>query len=138
MAQQKQTIRVLMADDHMIFRDGVRKLLESEDDIKIVGEASNGNECLHMLTKLKPDILLLDLRMPDKDGLAVLEEVNLDSLTARIIVLTAAEDERDAVRAIRLGARGIVLKQSASDLLVKSIHRVHAGEIWLDNHARPR
>ena len=133
MAQVKQTIRVLMADDHVIFRDGLRKLLESEDDIKIVGEASNGNECVHMLTKLKPDILLLDLRMPDKDGLAVLEEVNLDSLITRVIVLTAAEDDRDAVRAMRLGARGIVLKQSASDLLVKSIHRVHGGEIWLDN-----
>ena len=117
----------------MIFRDGLRKLLESEDDIKIVGEASNGNECIHMLTKLKPDILLLDLRMPGKDGLAVLEETNLDSLATRIIVLTAAEDERDAVRAMRLGARGIVLKQSASDLLVKSIHRVHSGEICLDN-----
>ena len=69
-----------MADEHAIFRDGLRKLLESEDDIKIVGEASNGNECVHMLTKLKPDILLLDLRMPGKDGLAVLEEANLDSL----------------------------------------------------------
>ena len=134
MAQLKQTIRVLMADDHVIFRDGLRKLLENEDDIKIVGEASNGNECVVMLTKLKPDILLLDLRMPDKDGLAVLEQVNLDSLSTRIIVLTAAEDERDAVRAMRLGARGIVLKQSASDLLVKSIHRVYGGEIWLDNH----
>ena len=76
-----------MADDHVIFRDGLRKLLENEDDIKIVGEASNGDECVRMLTKLKPDILLLDLRMPGKDGLAVLEETNVDSLTTRIIVL---------------------------------------------------
>jgi two-component system, NarL family, nitrate/nitrite response regulator NarL len=133
MAQLKQTIRVLVADDHVIFRDGLRKLLESEDDIKIVGEASNGNECVRMLTKLKPDILLLDLRMPDKDGLAVLEEANLDSLTTRVIVLTEAEDERDAVRAMRLGARGIVPKQTARDLLVKSIRRVYSGEIWLNN-----
>jgi DNA-binding NarL/FixJ family response regulator len=133
MAQAKQTIRVLMADDHVIFRTGLRKLLEAEDDIKMVGEASNGNECVDMLTKLKPDILLLDLRMPDKGGLAVLEEVDLDSLTTRVIVLTATEDDHDAVRAMRLGARGIVLKQSASDLLVHSIHRIHDGEIWLDN-----
>jgi two-component system, NarL family, nitrate/nitrite response regulator NarL len=133
MAQLKPAIRVLMADDHVIFRDGLRKLLEGQADIKIMGEASNGDECLQMLTKLKPDILLLDLRMPGKDGLAVLEETNFDSLSTRIIVLTAAEDERDAVRAMRLGARGIVLKQSASDELVKSIHRVHAGEIWMDN-----
>ena len=134
MAKGKQSIRILMADDHAIFRDGLRKLLGADDDIEIIGEASNGNECMRMLTKLKPDILLLDLRMPDKDGLSVLEEVNFDSLPTRVIVLTAAEDDRDVVRAMRMGARGVVLKQSATELLVKSIHRVHAGEIWLDNH----
>jgi len=122
-----------MADDHAIFRDGLRKLLDGDDEIAIVGEAQNGAECIKLLAKLKPDILLLDLRMPDKDGLAVLEEVNFDQIPTRVIVLTAAEDDRDVVRAMRLGARGVVLKQSATDLLVKSIHRVHAGEIWLDN-----
>jgi len=86
----KAQIRVLMADDHAIFREGLRKLLDSDDDITIVGEASNGNDCIKMLTKLKPDILLLDLRMPDKDGLAVLEEVNFDQLPTRVVVLTAA------------------------------------------------
>src|SRR6266576_3412230 len=133
MAKTKQQIRVLLADDHAIFRDGLRKLLDSDEDIIIVGEAQNGAECIKLLAKLKPDILLLDLRMPDKDGLAVLEEVNFDTLPTRVVVLTAAEDDRDVVRAMRLGARGVVLKQSATDLLVKSIHRVHAGEIWLDN-----
>ena len=133
MAKTKQQIRVLMADDHAIFRDGLRKLLDGDDEIVIVGEAQNGAECIKMLAKLKPDILLLDLRMPEKDGLAVLEEVNFDQMPTRVIVLTAAEDDRDVVRAMRLGARGVVLKQSATDLLVKSIHRVHAGEIWLDN-----
>src|SRR5215467_9303186 len=133
MAKTKQQIRVLMADDHAIFRDGLRKLLDGDDEIVIVGEAQNGAECVKMLAKLKPDILLLDLRMPDKDGLAVLEEVNFDQLPTRVIVLTAAEDDRDVVRAMRLGARGVVLKQSATDLLVKSIQRVAAGEIWLDN-----
>ena len=133
MAKAKQAIRVMMADDHVIFRQGVRKLLEGEDDISIVGEAADGNECVAMMAKLRPDIVLLDLNMPGKNGVAVLEEVNFDSLSTRAIVLTAAEDDRDAVRAMRLGARGIVLKQSASDLLVKSIHRVYGGEIWLDN-----
>ncbi|PYU30776.1 MAG: DNA-binding response regulator [Acidobacteria bacterium] len=133
MLSSKQAIRTLVADDHAIFRDGLRKLLSSTDDIAIIGEASNGADCIKMLAKLKPDILLLDLRMPDKDGLAVLEEVNFDSLPTRVIVLTAAEDDRDVIRAMRLGARGVVLKQSATDLLVKSIYRVHAGEIWLDN-----
>lgn len=123
----------MVADDHAIFRDGLRKLLEASDDTQIIGEAANGVECAKMLAKLKPDILLLDLRMPEKDGLAVLEELNFDSLTTRVIVLTAAEDDRDVVRAMRLGARGVVLKQSASDLLLKSIHKVYDGEIWLDN-----
>jgi len=128
----KPAIRILMADDHPIFRDGVRKLLESDDSISIVGEVSNGAECIAALTKLKPDILLLDLRMPEKDGLAVLEEVNFDTLSTRVIVLTATEDDNDVVRAVRLGARGVVLKQSATDLLLKSIQKVHSGEIWLD------
>jgi two-component system, NarL family, nitrate/nitrite response regulator NarL len=133
MTKTKQAIRILVADDHAIFRDGLRKLLEGADDVQIVGEASNGLECTKMLSKLKPDILLLDLRMPEKDGLGVLEEVNFDTLPTRVIVLTAAEDDRDVVRAMRLGARGVVLKQSASDLLHKSIRKVHEGEIWLDN-----
>ena len=125
-------IKILIADDHAIFRDALRKLLDADDEIMIVGEAHNGVECIKKLGELKPDILLLDLRMPDKNGLAVLEEVNFNTLPTRVIVLTAAEDDRDVVRAMRLGARGVVLKESAIDLLVKSIHRVHAGEIWLD------
>src|SRR5271170_3454797 len=71
--------------------------------------------------------------MPQKAGRGVLEALNFDSLPTRVIALTAAEDDRDVVRAMRLGARGVVLKQSASDLLVRSIHKVHEGEIWLDN-----
>src|SRR6266403_3607227 len=113
-------IKILIADDHVIFRDGLRKLLDSDDELTVVGEAAGGAECIKLLAKLKPDILLLDLRMPDKDGLAVLEEVNFDTIPTRVVVLTAAEDDRDVVRAMRLGARGVVLKQSATDLLVKS------------------
>jgi two-component system nitrate/nitrite response regulator NarL len=129
----RSTIKILIADDHAIFRDGLRKLLDSEEEITVIGEARNGAECMRMLGKLKPDILLLDLRMPDTDGFAVLEQVNFDTIPTRVIVLTAAEDDRDLVRAMRLGARGVVLKESAIDLLVKSIYRVHAGEIWLDS-----
>jgi len=132
MAKGKQGIRVVVADDHTIFRDGLRKLLEAEPEITIVGEASGGAECIQLVTRLKPDVLLLDLRMPDKDGLAVLEEVNFEATNTKVIVLTATEDDREVVRAMRLGARGVVLKQSATDLLIRSIHKVHAGEIWLD------
>jgi DNA-binding NarL/FixJ family response regulator len=133
MAKERPRIRVLVADDHAIFREGLRKLLNSDDNIIIVGEAQNGVECVKLLTELKPDVLLLDLRMPDKDGLAVLSEVDFENLPTRVMVLTAAEDDRDVIRAMRLGARGVILKQSATNLLIKGIHRVHAGEIWLDN-----
>src|ERR1700741_4050165 len=102
MAKDRSPIRILIADDHAIFRDGLRKLLEGADDITIVGEASNGVECLKLLDKLKPDILLLDLRMPEKDSLCVLEEFKFDSSPTRVVVLSAAEDDRDVVRAMRL------------------------------------
>jgi two-component system, NarL family, nitrate/nitrite response regulator NarL len=133
MNKAKQAIRVVVADDHAIFREGVCRLVERAGDIVVVGEAENGEQALRLVTKLKPDILLLDLRMPGKDGLSVLEEINFDSYPTRVIVVTAAEEDRDIVRAMRLGARGVLLKQSASELLVKSIYKVHAGEIWLDN-----
>ena len=133
MPKDRSSIRVLVADDHAIFRDGLRKLLNSDQEITVVGEAQNGEEAIKLVAKLKPDVLLLDLRMPDRDGLAVLEEINFDTIPTRVVVLTAAEDDRDVIRAMRLGARGVVLKQSATEILVKSIHRVHAGEIWLDN-----
>jgi two-component system nitrate/nitrite response regulator NarL len=134
MASAQSRIRLLIADDHAIFRDGLRKLLDSEKAITIVGEAVNGTECIKLLGSLKPDILLLDLHMPVKNGFAVLEEVDFNKISTRAIVLTAAEDDRDLVRAMRLGARGVVAKDSAIDLLVKSIHQVHAGEIWLDSN----
>jgi two-component system, NarL family, nitrate/nitrite response regulator NarL len=133
MAKERKVVRVLIADDHAIFRDGLRKLLSPADNISIVGEAQDGVECIELLAKLKPDVLLLDLRMPRKDGLGVLEEVNFDNLPTRVIILTAAEDDREVIRAMRLGARGVVLKQSASELLTKSIRKVADGEIWLDN-----
>ena len=134
MAKTRLRIKVLIADDHTIFRDALCKLLDSDSEIVIVGEARNGAECIKKLRELKPDILLLDLRMPDMSGLAVLDEVNFDSTPTRVIVLTAAEDHRDVLRAMRLGVRGVVLKESAIDLLIRSIHRVHAGEISMDSH----
>ena len=133
MSEEPSLIKVLIADDHAIFRSGLRKLLAVANDITIVGEASNGVECAKIAARLKPDILLLDLRLPDKDGLSVLAEVGIDSSSTRTIVLTDAGDERGAIRAIRLGARGAVLRGSASEVLVKSIRKVHGGEIWLDN-----
>ncbi|MFZ0737236.1 MAG: response regulator transcription factor [Candidatus Acidiferrales bacterium] len=133
MPSERSAITILVADGHIVFRDELRKLLECVHDVQIVGEAANGSQCLEMLVELKPDILLLELRMPGNDGLSVLKEVDFDYLPTRVIVLTATEDDRDIIGAMRLGARGVVLKQSESDLLLKSIRKVHDGEIWLDN-----
>src|SRR6478672_3486903 len=127
-------IRVVLADDHPIVRDGLRKLLMLEDDIQIVGEASDGREVLQVVQDTEPDVVILDLRMPKLDGLSALQALQQFNKRARIIILTASEDKNEFVQAMNLGCSGIVLKQTAPELIVKSIRKVHSGEIWLDSH----
>lgn len=131
-AKSRETIRVLVADDHTIFREGLCRLLEAEDDISVIGEARSGRECIELTGKLKPDIVLLDLKMPDQDGLTVLTELGGTESQVRTIVLTASEDEQDYVETVKRGARGIVLKQAATERLLEGIRKVHRGEIWID------
>ncbi len=128
----RDSIRVLVADDHTIFRDGLCQLLEAEDDMTVVGEARTGPECLSLVQKVKPDILLLDLKMQPMDGFEVLTRLQEEKLEIRSIVLTASEDERDYVEAVKRGARGIVLKAAASERLLEGIRKVHRGEMWID------
>ena len=128
------TIRLVIADDHPIFRDGLRKLLSLEDDFEVVGEARDGNDVLEIVKQAEPDVLLLDLRMPGMDGLSVLQTLKSSGCRTRIIILTASEDKNEFVQAMKLGCSGIVLKQTATELLYKSIRKVNAGEIWLDSH----
>jgi DNA-binding NarL/FixJ family response regulator len=125
-------IRVLIADDHPIVRDGLRKLLVLENDIEVVGEAADGREVLASVESLQPDVILLDLRMPNMDGLGVLDTLRKGNSRSRVLILTASEDKNEFVQAMKLGCSGIVLKQTSGDLIVKSIRKVHAGEIWLD------
>lgn len=129
-----RSIRVVLADDHPIVRDGLRKLLSLEDDIEVVGEASDGREVLEVVRATLPDVLVLDLRMPHMDGLAALQALQQVGHKVRVIVLTASEDKNEFVQAMKLGCSGIVLKQTASELIVKSIRKVYSGEIWLDSH----
>src|SRR5271169_2497342 len=131
---RKGVIRVLIADDHPIVRDGLNKLLSLEEDVQVVGEASDGCEVLDKVQELDPDVLLLDLRMPNLDGLSALQALQQTNKRTRVIVLTASEDKNEFVQAMKLGCSGIVLKQTAPDLIVKSIRKVHSGEIWLDSH----
>ena len=123
-----------MADDHPIFRDGLCRLLALEPDFEVVAQAHDGRQVLDVLQQYEPDILLLDLKMPGLDGLATLQRLQSSKHKTRVIVLTASEDKNEFVQAMKLGTSGIVLKQSATDLLIKSIRKVNAGEIWLDSH----
>ena len=127
-------IRIVVADDHPIFRDGLCKLLALEEDFEVVAQAQDGREVLEVLQQHEPDILLLDLRMPGLDGLGTLQRLQAVRNKTRVIVLTASDDKNEFVQAMRLGTSGIVLKQTATELLIKSIRKVHAGEIWLDSH----
>ena len=129
-----ELIRIVIADDHPIFRDGLRKLLTLEDDFRVVAEARDGKEVLEVLEEHQPDILLLDLKMPGLDGLSALQKLQNSRTKTKVIVLTASEDKNQFVQAMKFGTCGIVLKQTATDLLIKSIRKVHAGEIWLDSH----
>lgn len=130
----KPKIKVMIADDHPIVREGLRKLLNLEDDINVVGDAADGRELVEKAQTLQPDVILLDLRMPNLDGLGALQTLQHTGSKARVIILTASEDKNEFVQAMKLGCSGIVLKQTAADLIVKSIRKVHSGEIWLDSH----
>lgn len=129
-----QKIRVMIADDHPIVREGLRRLLELEPDMEVVAEVGDGNSVVPTIETTQPDVVLLDLRMPGTDGLACLQQLQRANHKSKIIVITASEDKNEFVQAMKLGCSGIVLKQTSPELIVKSIRKVHAGEIWLDSH----
>jgi two-component system nitrate/nitrite response regulator NarL len=127
--------RLLIADDHTIFRDGLRRLLESEPEFQVVGEAADGAEALQLAQQLKPDILLLDLAMPRLPGLETLRELSTQGSPVKTILLTAAIEKRQIVEALQMGARGVIMKDAATVLLMKGIRTVMNGQFWVGREA---
>lgn len=130
-------IRIVIADDHLLFRDGLRTLLVTEPSFEVVAEAGDARSAAAAVTTIQPDVLLLDLAMPDESGLETLRLLLGLNLPTRTIVLTAAIGRSETVQAVQLGARGVVLKADASRLLFESIQAVAAGNYWLGSQALP-
>jgi DNA-binding NarL/FixJ family response regulator len=123
-------IRIVLADDHPIFRDGLRRLLETEPGLTVVGEAATGRDAIRVTHELVPDVLLLDFALPDMSGLDVLQSLSSTRAPVRTVFVTAGMDRPEVLKAIKLGARGVVVKTAAITLLTRCIRAVVEGEYW--------
>jgi len=131
-------IRLLLADDHPIVLDGLEQLFRLEPDFDVVARCRDGEETLRALQVHRPDVLILDVRMPGRDGLGVLRSIVAGGLLTRVVLLTAALGEEQILEALRLGVGGIVLKEMAPQRLVEAVREVHAGRRWLDKGSMDR
>ncbi|MEL1242400.1 response regulator transcription factor [Flavobacterium flavipallidum] len=122
-----QTIRVVLADDHFFVRDGIKSLLESEKNIEVVGEATDGLEALDVVTSTNPDLLIVDIRMPHHTGIEVVEKLRSQNNNVKIIVLSMHESEEYVLKSIKAGADGYLLKGSSKEEFLKALHAVANG-----------
>lgn len=125
-----KTIRILVADDHLVYRIGIRNLLGSEPGFEVIGEAADGNQAIELFRTLKPDVLLVDLRMPHKSGIEVVVTLCKES-SARILVVTSYQTEEEVFQVLHAGALGYVLKDVGRETLIEAIRTVHAGRSWI-------
>ncbi|MGQ9599151.1 MAG: response regulator [Anaerolineae bacterium] len=127
-----ETIRIFIADDHAVVREGLRALIGTEPGMEVVGEAADGREAVEQVKALRPDVILLDLVMPHKNGIEAIQEITADNSEARILVLTSFADDDKVFPAIKAGALGYLLKDSSPDQLLQAIREVYQGEPSLD------
>lgn len=125
-------IRLVLADDHPIVLDGLEQLFRLAQDFQVVARCRDGDEALRALRLHRPDILILDIRMPRRDGIEVLRKIQEESLPTRVVLLTAALQEDQLVEALHLGVGGVVLKEMAPQLLLDAVREIHSGGRWLD------
>jgi DNA-binding NarL/FixJ family response regulator len=128
---KKKPIRLLIADDHSVVREGLVSLVKRKSDIAVVAEAGNGREAVELWKEHRPDVTLLDLRMPVLDGVGAIKEIRELDENAQIVVLTTYDGDEDIYRAIKTGAKAYLLKDTARDALVETVRRVHDGETYL-------
>ncbi|HSL28846.1 MAG TPA: response regulator transcription factor [Anaerolineales bacterium] len=124
-------IRVLITDDHLIVREGLRLILETTDGIEIVGEASDGAECLRVVPELKPDVILMDLQMPRMDGITAITHLRRDHPEIAIVILTTFNEDDLMIRGLQAGARGYLLKDTSRENLLDTIQAAARGETLL-------
>lgn len=135
MAQNSSVIRVVIALDHALLREGLRSLLKAEPGLQVVGEAGDGAEAVKLVRRLQPDILLLDLAISGRPCLEVLRELGASRSPVRTLLLASTAERKHTVEALRLGARGAVLKESAGRLLIKGIRAVMEGKYWVGHES---
>ena len=132
------SIRLVLADDHPLILDALEGLFGLEEDIEVVARCSDGVQALEAVARLEPDVLILDLRMPVSDGLEVMRTLHELGSRTRVVVLTGSVKDRELIECLRLGACGVVLKETAPRMLVQCVRKVFAGETWVENRSITR
>lgn len=130
---RSKRISVLIADDHALIREGIKQILELEEDIHVVGQANNGEEAFELASKLEPDIILLDINMPKTNGIEALRRFKDMGITSKVIILTIHEDREYILKTLKLGANGYMLKDSSANSLIEGIRRVAKGENYIQS-----